>query len=65
MVLPFCQYPVDSECYKKSELAKLEENEKDELFKLRETNNRIYFGSRKEVIKILLCIAATQVFMKG
>lgn len=48
-VMPLCQFPVDTECYRNSDLALIQQNEKDELFKIKETKTRIYFGAQKQV----------------
>lgn len=48
-VMPLCQFPVDTNCYKNSDLVLIEQSEKDELFKVGQTQNKVYFGSRKEV----------------
>lgn len=48
-VMPLCQYPRGSDCYKNANLTLSEQYQKDELRILKETDHRIYYGSTKQV----------------
>lgn len=48
-VIPFCQYPKDSECYKEG--VKEPEN-LDEIPQIGETKERIYYGSKIQVGRV-------------